>query len=161
MDLIDTNKQLRYYCFFTSVLHVVSVIFVVRYVFYIFINLIFKEFYFEFPLKPQDEAKCTDIVVFNYCKRRYDINKTPPQSLTNIGFHFVTFETVNFLWFCLSLIRANLRCTELSEFSGNFAPKSEIISTSVCFIRDRANWISSWPEANFKLPVELYITLLI
>lgn len=28
----------------------------------------------------------------------------------------------------------------------------EIISTSVCFIKDRTNWISFLPGVNFKLP---------
>lgn len=53
-----------------------------------------------------------------------------------------------------------ISCTESVE-SARGLLNSKIISTSVCFIRDRANWISSMPGANFKLPVQLYITLLI
>lgn len=46
----------------------------------------------------------------------------------------------------------------LEFLSANFALKFEIISTSVCFIRDRANWISSRPEANFKLLAQLHLS---
>lgn len=52
-----------------------------------------------------------------------------------------------------------VKVVKMLEFlSANFALKFEIISTSVCFIRDRANWISSRPEANFKLPAQLHLS---